>query len=155
MGMSLVAAKALPACSLLAAILGCLLSVALVPKYISRERALAVCAALGVILSVAAVIAPGKLSVAFVALLGLSASPVWSHAFSLTAKAGKGSRASAAILAVGALGGALLPLAYGYLADAVGTRHAYWLLAPCYAAILLYAVAKANLSPAKHIQAKE
>lgn len=153
MGMSFVAAKALPACSLLAAILGCLLIAAVVPKYICGERVLAVCAALGVIFSVAAVSAPGKLSVAFVALLGLSASPVWSYGFLLTAKAGRGLGASAAMLAAGALGGALLPLAYGYLADAVGNRPAYWLLAPCYAAILLYAVA--NLPSAKRINAKK
>lgn len=140
-GMSLGVANALPACSLLAAILGCLLIAAVVPRHISRARLLAVCAALGVIFSVAAVSVPGKLSVAFVALLGLSAAPAWSYVFALTEKAGSRAGASAAMLAAGALGGALLPLAYGYLADAVGNRHAYWLLVPCYAIILLYAVA--------------
>lgn len=152
-GMSLEAAKALPACSLLAAILGCLLSAALVPKHICRERTLAVCAALGVIFSVAAVSAPGWLSLAFVALLGMAAAPVWPFVFSLTAKAGRGDRASAAMLSAGALGGALLPLAYGYLADAVGARQAYWILAPCYAFILLYAVA--NLPSAGEAKAKK
>ncbi|MDR2813487.1 MAG: glucose/galactose MFS transporter [Prevotellaceae bacterium] len=153
MGMSLEAAQALPACALLAAILGCLLDVALVPKFVGRERALAVYAALGVIFSVAAVSVPGKLSVAFVALLGLSASPVWSSVFSLTVNAGKRIGASSAMLAAGMLGGALLPLAYGYLADTVGNRHAYWLLAPCYAVILLCAVA--NFPAAKNIHSEK
>ncbi|MDR3367186.1 MAG: glucose/galactose MFS transporter [Prevotellaceae bacterium] len=152
-GMSLEAATALPACSLLASALGCLLMAVVVPKRIGRERTVAVCAALGVIFSVAAVNVPGRLAVAFVALLGLSAAPVWSLVFSLTAKAGKGAGASAVVLAASALGGALLPLAYGYLADEVGNRHAYWLLVPCYAAILLYA--RARFPTAKNIDVRK
>ncbi|MDR1342920.1 MAG: MFS transporter [Prevotellaceae bacterium] len=147
-GMSFEVAKALPACWLFAALLGCLLGAFVVPKYICMERALAACAALGVIFSVAAVNATGWLSVAFVALLGLSGSLVWPSVFSLSMKKmGKYAKLGAAILATGVAGGALLPLAYGYLADAVGYRQAYWILLPCYAAILLYAAA--NLPPAK------
>ncbi|MDR3189008.1 MAG: glucose/galactose MFS transporter [Prevotellaceae bacterium] len=151
-GISLAVASALPACALLVAVLGCLLGAAVVPKHIDGMRAVGVCAALGVIFAVAAVLAPDGASVAFVALLGLSASPAWLLASSLTAKAGRSLGARAVALAAGALGGALLPLAYGYLADTVGNRHAYWLLAPCYAAVLLYAVfsfpaAKKNTPP--------
>ncbi|MDR0710753.1 MAG: glucose/galactose MFS transporter [Prevotellaceae bacterium] len=152
MDISLETAKILPAGSLLAAILGCWLGVAAVPKLIGRERMLAICAALGVVFSLAAVSISGKISIAFVALLGLSGSLAWSFVFSSTVKeAGRYVRAGSAIFAISMLGGALLPLAYGYLADTVGNRHAYWLLLPCYAAILLYAVA--NFPVAKNINA--
>jgi fucose permease len=150
MGMSFETAKILPACSLLAAILGCLLGVSIVPKAIGKERALAICATLGVLFALAAANISGKFSIAFVALLGLSGSLAWVLVFPLTVKeASKRFRAGSAILAVGMLGGALLPLAYGYLADTVGNRHAYWILLPCYAIILLYAVA--NFPVAKNI----
>jgi fucose permease len=141
-GMSFEVAKVLPACSLFAALLGCLLSIFVVPRFISMERALGVCAALGVIFSVAAVNVTGWLSAAFVVLLGLSGSIAWSSVFSLSIKKlGRGVKVGSAILATGAAGGALLPLAYGYLADAIGNRQAYWMLTPCYAIILLYAAA--------------
>ncbi|MDR1022138.1 MAG: MFS transporter [Prevotellaceae bacterium] len=150
-GMSFEVAKALPACWLFAALLGCLLGAFVVPRHICMERALAVCAALGVIFSVAAVNATGWLSVAFVALLGLSGSLVWPSVFSLSMKKmGKYAKLGAAILATGVAGGALLPLAYGYLADAAGYRQAYWILAPCYAAILLYAITNLPSAKKKH-----
>ncbi|MDR0415187.1 MAG: glucose/galactose MFS transporter [Prevotellaceae bacterium] len=142
-GMSFEVAGALPACWLFAAILGCLLGVFAVPnvpKRISTEVILAFCAALCVIFSVVAVNTDGLLSVVFVALLGLSGALVWPSVFSLSAKGlGGYTRAGQLILATGAAGGALLPLAYGYLADTVGYRQAYQLLIPCYAAMLLYA----------------
>jgi len=36
-------------------------------------------------------------------------------------------------------GGALLPLAYGRLADYFDPQKAYWLLVPCYLFVLYYA----------------
>jgi fucose permease len=37
-------------------------------------------------------------------------------------------------------GGALIPLAYGRLADIVNPTNAYWILVPCYSFILFYAI---------------
>jgi fucose permease len=40
---------------------------------------------------------------------------------------------------MGLCGNALLPLAYGYLADLFTLRHAYWVLVPCYLYLAFYA----------------
>ena len=41
---------------------------------------------------------------------------------------------------MGIVGGALLPLAYGAIADATNRQNAYWVTLPCYLYILYYAV---------------
>jgi fucose permease len=46
---------------------------------------------------------------------------------------------------MGNLGGALLPLLYGRLADVINTQKAYLIVIPCYFFILYYAVAGHNV----------
>jgi fucose permease len=40
---------------------------------------------------------------------------------------------------MGIAGGALIPLLYGWLADIIDPRQAYWIMAPCYLFIWWYA----------------
>ena len=42
------------------------------------------------------------------------------------------------IMAIG--GGAILPLAYGHLADTINPKDAYWIIVPCYIVIWYFAV---------------
>jgi FHS family L-fucose permease-like MFS transporter len=42
---------------------------------------------------------------------------------------------------MGLCGNAILPLFYGYFADAIGLREAYWVLMPCYLYLVFYAFA--------------
>jgi fucose permease len=37
-------------------------------------------------------------------------------------------------------GGAILPLAYGYLSDEWNSQQAYWIMMPCYLFILYFSV---------------
>jgi len=41
---------------------------------------------------------------------------------------------------MGILGGALIPLGYGWLADVLGSKTAYLILLPCYGYILFFAI---------------
>jgi fucose permease len=103
---------------------------------------LAICAALGVIFTVAAVNTTGTVSVAFIALLGLANSLMWPAIFPLAINGlGKFIKVGSAILIMAIAGGATLPLLYGHLADHIGNQQSYLLMAPCYAVILVFAVA--------------
>jgi FHS family L-fucose permease-like MFS transporter len=53
---------------------------------------------------------------------------------------GKYTAAGSALLIMGIAGGAILPLVYGYFAEISHPQSAYWMLLPCYAFILFYAV---------------
>ncbi|MBX9853697.1 MAG: glucose/galactose MFS transporter, partial [Cytophagaceae bacterium] len=57
------------------------------------------------------------------------------------ADVGKFTKIASSFLVMAIAGGALLPLAYGYLADHVNTQQAYWILIPCYLFILYYSIA--------------
>jgi MFS transporter, FHS family, L-fucose permease len=122
-------------------LLGYLLGILLIPKYLSPTRTLKICATLGLAFALAALSTHGIVSVAFIVLLGLANSLVWPSIWPLAIH-GLGRftpiGASFLILAIG--GGALLPLLYGWLADLTTPQHAYWLVIPCYACIGWYAM---------------
>jgi FHS family L-fucose permease-like MFS transporter len=52
---------------------------------------------------------------------------------------GKFTKVGSSLLIMAIVGGALLPLLYGALADSSNRQTAYWILLPCYAFILFYA----------------
>ena len=54
---------------------------------------------------------------------------------------GKHTSTGSALLIMGISGGALMPMIYGYLVESSGnSQSAYWIMLPCYLAILWYAV---------------
>jgi len=52
---------------------------------------------------------------------------------------GRFTKTGSAMLIMAIVGGALLPLVYGKLADNFSTQAAYWICIPCYLAIMYYA----------------
>jgi fucose permease len=75
------------------------------------------------------------------ALLGLANAMVWPAIWPLALQGlGRYTASGSAVLVMAIAGGALLPLLYGHLSDDFTSRGAYWLLLPCYALILWYAV---------------
>ena len=139
-------------------VLGYIIGLLVIPRFISQAQALAISAWLGLILSVLVVfsspdstlvadllwgwmgVAVVPDTVAYIALLGLANALVWPAVWPL-ALAGLGSLTArgSALLIMGIAGGAILPLAYGVLSENVGGQPAYWMLLPCYAFILYYA----------------
>jgi len=53
---------------------------------------------------------------------------------------GKFTKIGSALLVMAIAGGAVLPLIYGKLSEAVGTREAYAMMIPCYIYILYFAM---------------
>lgn len=137
---SLSTAKFFTTATLLSMVLGYIIGIICIPKYLSQQTALKCCALLGIIFSLAAIYTSGYISVAFIALLGLANSLVWPAIWPLALSGlGRFTKTGSSLLIMGVAGGALIPLAYGRLADLTGTREAYWIMIPCYLFIGYYA----------------
>jgi FHS family L-fucose permease-like MFS transporter len=121
-------------------LLGYLLGILLIPKYLSPTRTLKICATLGLTFAGAALSTHGLVSVTFIVLLGLANSLVWPSIWPLAIHGlGRFTPIGSSFLIVAIGGGAVLPLLYGWLADLSTPQHAYWLVIPCYACIGWYA----------------
>ena len=122
-------------------LLGYLLGILLIPKYLSPTRTLKICAGLGLVFALAALCTHGLVSVTFIVLLGLANSLVWPSIWPLAIHGlGRFTPIGSSFLIVAIGGGAVLPLLYGWLADLSTPQHAYWLVIPCYACIGWYAM---------------
>jgi glucose/galactose transporter len=123
-------------------VVGYIIGIIVIPKYISQVKVLKISAIMGLIFSALALLTNGYVSVAFIALLGLANSMVWPSIWPLAInKLGKFTKTGSSFLIVAVGGGAILPLFYGWLADFkfITPHYAYIILLPCYLCILFYA----------------
>ena len=133
-------AKFFTTCTLVAMILGYIVGIVCIPKYISQHKALKICAILGVLFSIGALMTHGYVSVLCIALLGLANSLMWPAIWPLALSGlGRFTKIGSSLMIMAIAGGALVPLLYGSLVDQFGNQQAYWLLLPCYLMILYYA----------------
>lgn len=122
-------------------LIGYFLGIALIPKVISQETALKICAVLGLALSVAVLITPGFISVLLLASLGFANSIMWPAIWPLSLKGlGKYTKLGSAFLIMGIVGGGIIPPLYGKLSDVMHNQAAYIILIPCYLYILFFAL---------------
>ena len=140
-GISMETARIFPSFTLLAMMLGYIGGIALIPKYLSQQTALAISAILGLCFSLCAILFNGWVSVIFVMALGFANAIMWPAIWPLAIN-GTGNlvKLASSILIMGILGGALIPLGYGWLADVLGSKTAYLILLPCYGYILFFAI---------------
>jgi FHS family L-fucose permease-like MFS transporter len=142
-------------------ILGYLLGIMFIPKYLKQVTALKICAILGVIFALVAILVPSHLSftipfidivtfsplklvlpitVLFVALMGFANSLMWPALWPLTISGlGRFTKTASAMIIMAIAGGAVLPLLYGKLAVSFSTQSAYWICVPAYLIIMYYA----------------
>ncbi len=126
--------------SLLALVAGYLIGIAVMPRYVSQANALVICAALGFVFAVAALLTSGVLSIAFIVLLSFAHALMWPCIWPLAIdRLGRFTKTASAMLIMGIAGGALLPLVYGAIADATNRHSAYWIVLPLYVYILYFA----------------
>ncbi|TPE43564.1 sugar MFS transporter [Pontibacter mangrovi] len=141
-GIPLTTAKFFTSATMVSMVVGYIIGIIAIPKYIKQENALKLCSIVGVVFSVGAIMTSGYVSVAFIALLGLANSLMWPAIWPLAlAGVGRFTKAASSLLVMGIAGGAVLPLAYGALADSWAPHQAYWIMVPCYLFILFYATA--------------
>ena len=152
----------LTACTMAFMMCGYLVGVIAIPRWITQERALAVSAALGILLSILVLVGdmesnriweatfawtgfPGVPdAVLFVAFFGLANALVWPAVWPMALRGlnrdqtGTGS----ALLIMGIAGGAIVPVIFGALTEySADPRVGYGVMLPCYLFILYYALA--------------
>jgi fucose permease len=121
--------------------IGYLLGIVIIPKYISQRMALTLCAVLGFVFGIAAIFTEGWVSIGFIVLLSFAHSLMWPSIWPLALDGlGRFTKIASALLIMGIVGGALLPLVYGALADNTNRQLAYLITLPCYLYIFYYAV---------------
>jgi glucose/galactose transporter len=141
LGIPLSEAKHFTSFTLIGMVVGYVVGILAIPRFISQSKALAASAVLGVLLTIAATVLPGKASILCIALLGLANALVWPAIWPLAIEGlGRHTKTGSALLIMAIAGGALLPLLYGKLAEiqAIGHQQAYWMMVPCYLTILWY-----------------
>lgn len=139
-GMPLSIARHLTSYTLAFTMVGYLFGALAIPRLISQERAFLLSSLLGIVISIAIMIIPGRYSVGCVAALGLSNALLWPAIWpqALRGLSGKALSRGSAILIMGIAGGAIMPLVYGWVARSSNNQMAYWLLIPCYLFTLYY-----------------
>jgi glucose/galactose transporter len=141
-GIPFATAKFFTSFTLGAMIVGYLIGIVAIPKFIKQDKALQVSAVLGVLFAIAATMTEGYTSVLFISLLGFANALMWPAIWPLAiADLGRFTKIGSSLLIMGIAGGAILPLVYGALTDAFDAQQAYWIMVPCYLFILYYAVA--------------
>lgn len=126
--------------SLVGLMIGYFLGVLLIPTVIAQRTSLIASSILGAIFAIAALLSQGWVSVGFIVLLSFAHAFMWPSIWPLALdNLGRFTKIASALLIMGIVGGATLPLVYGALADSSSRQVAYWITLPCYAYILFYA----------------
>ncbi|MEA3521732.1 MAG: sugar MFS transporter [Campylobacterota bacterium] len=139
-------------------VLGYLIGVLFIPRYLSQEKALIGSALAGILLLIGVVLGSSESdsisallwgwsgvatlpnTVTFVALLGMANALVWPTIWPLALEGlGKYTAQGSALLIMAIAGGALLPLVFGKVAQLSDMQMAYLVGIPCYLFILYYA----------------
>ncbi|MCV2883753.1 sugar MFS transporter [Aestuariibacter sp. AA17] len=152
-------ATSLTSYTMTAMVMGYVIGLIYIPKYLSQQKALLASAILGMVLTLAIAFASNTAhgiadllwgwsgvptvpnSIALIALLGLANALVWPAVWPL-ALSGLGALTpkGSALLIMGIAGGAILPLVYGGAASWVDSQKAYLIMLPCYGFIAYYAI---------------
>jgi FHS family L-fucose permease-like MFS transporter len=136
-------------------VLGYLFGVAMIPKVISQVAALKLFTALAIVSSLILIFLPGSLSqygIYCLASLGTFHSVMWGSIWALAIDGlGKFTKTGSSVLVMGIVGGAAIPLTFGFILDslkgesAIATvaqyQNAYWIFVPAYLYILYFAYA--------------
>ena len=134
-------AKSFTSYTMVTMVLGYLIGISLIPRFINQRTALMISAILGLFFTLGAVSTTGFTSIIFVALFGLSNAIVWPAIWPLALhNLGYYINQGSALLIMAISGGAILPLVWGKLSDIFSPQQAYWIMIPCYLIILFYSI---------------
>ena len=126
--------------ALVALLIGYLCGILFVPKVISQRNALIIQLCLSVLLVVVALCTHGLASIIAIICLSFAHAIMWPAIWPLAIHdLGDHTEFASALLVMAIVGGAVMPLIYGRIADVVNPHDAYALLFVCYAYILFFA----------------
>lgn len=122
-------------------VIGYSLGVLLIPKYVSQGQALLFSTVSGILVTLAIIMVPESVSIYLVAFLGLANAMMWPAVWPLAiADLGKFTKMGSSLLVTGIIGGAFLPLLFGYVAEQASYQNAYLVCLPAYLYIIYYAM---------------
>jgi glucose/galactose transporter len=127
--------------TLYAMLLGYLASTILIPKFLSQQKALQFCAVLGILLTIAAYLSKGIISVYCLIGSGFGAAMLWGTIWGLSIRdLGKYTKVGSAMLLMAVVGGGIFPLLFGKLIDEnfFHPQNAVLLLVPCYLILVIF-----------------
>ena len=134
-------AKFFSSFTIFAMLVGYVIGIITIPKYLQQKNALIISSILGVFFALMALFTFGFTSVMFIALLGLANSLMWPSIWPLAITGlGRFTKIGSSMMVMAISGAAVLPLLYGRIADVINAQTAYWILIPVYLYILFYAV---------------
>lgn len=129
---------------------GYIFGVAAIPRFVSQTRALISFSILGILSSLLLIYLPPRFAFYAILLASFSNSLMWPAIWPLAIKdLGRFTKAGASLLVMAIVGGAVIPLIFGLIVDAVKTtpeavvtdfQSAYWIMVPCYLFILYFAI---------------
>ena len=144
MGISLDTTKYFTSFTLVAMLVGYIIGVFTIPKYLSQQKALLGSAILGILLCLFIYFTDGYLAITGIALLGLANALMWPALFPMAIDGlGKFTQIGSAMLIMGIVGAAVIPPLYGLFKDSLHLSNAlsFFLCAfPAYIYILYYAL---------------
>jgi len=132
-------------------VLGYIFGVIAIPRFVSQTRALVSFALIGITASLLLVFLPPKMAFYGLLVASFANSLMWPAIWPLAMKdLGKFTKAGASLLVMAIVGGAVIPLIFGFIVDAVKSTEVavvkdfqtgYWIMVPCYLFILYFALA--------------
>lgn len=139
-GLPVSATRLFTSYTLFAMLIGYVVGLLVIPRFVSQQSYLAFSAALGVLLTVGAYFTSSYASVAFIASLGFANAMMWPAIFPLAIRGlGSHTETGSALLIMAISGGALMPYTFGLLKEHADFQLAYVLLAvPSYLYIFFY-----------------
>ncbi len=98
-------------------LVGYIVSIILIPKYMKQENWLTISALLGMVLTIATYFSSGSMAVGFLAASGFANAVMWPALFPLGIRdvGGRFSNIASALLIMGIVGGAVIPPFYGWM----------------------------------------
>jgi glucose/galactose transporter len=128
--------------TLTAMLIGYVVGLLTIPRFISQSRYLTLSALLGIALTLGAFVTQGYVSVGFVAALGFANAMMWPAIFPLAiAGLGRLTETGSALLIMGIAGGAVIPQTFALLREHHDFQAVFVaIMVPCYLYILFYAL---------------
>lgn len=130
-------------------VVGYVFGVIAIPRFISQQKMLVVFSILGISASLCLIFLPANIAFYAILLAAFSNSLMWPAIWPLAMKdLGRFTKIGASILIMAIVGGAVIPLIFGFIVDTVKTTEvamvgdyqaAYWVMVPCYLFILYFA----------------
>lgn len=123
-----------------AAMSGRFLGIFILPK-VKSNQAIIFSSTFAVILVVISIFSTGIFALSTIVLIGLCNAVLWPSIFPLAISGlGVQTKKGSSLLIMAVVGGALIPLLFGYVSDSVGIQNAYVVTLLCYLYVLFYGI---------------